>query len=99
VKPVHIVKQPVTKVNMCSIIWLFKFIKICYCVRVTFIFRFVVVNAEPRKVSLLANVLRFVRTGLRLCVNVLHFLVSKHFFGFCSCQIEPVMCHFLLTVL
>jgi len=76
---VHIVKQPVTKVNMFYIIWLFKIIKICYCVRVTFIFSFVVGNAEPRKVSLLANIIRFMRTGLHLCVNVLHFLVSKHF--------------------
>ena len=49
VKPAHIVQQPVTEVNVCSIIWLFKFIKICYCVQVTFIFSFVAVNAEPRK--------------------------------------------------
>jgi len=47
-------------------------------VQVTFILGLVVVNAEPRTVSLLANVMRFVRTGLRVCVNVLHFLVSEH---------------------
>jgi hypothetical protein len=35
--------------------------------------------ATSRTVSVLANVLRFVRTGLHICVNVLHFLVSKHF--------------------
>jgi len=75
---VHIRKQPVTKVNMCCIIWLFEFVRSCYCVQVTFILGLVVVNAEPRTVSLLANVMRFVRTGLRVCVNVLHFLVSEH---------------------
>jgi len=42
-------------------------------------FSFVVMNAEPRKVSRLANVTRFMKTGLHLCVNVLRFLVSKQF--------------------